>query len=55
MFESKSRAYPRDGRLLALLTNITLGWKGLSRTSILAYWGPFVSYEEIKNIALGLT
>jgi len=30
---------PVLGRLLALLTNIRLGWKGLPGTSSLAYWG----------------
>jgi hypothetical protein len=29
-----------------LLCYNTLGWKGLSVTNTLAYWTPFVSYEE---------
>jgi hypothetical protein len=43
MFVSNTSAYPSEGtllcgKLLALPSNIPLGWKDLSRTNTLAYW-----------------
>jgi len=43
MFAGKAGAYPSEGtplqsRLLALPTNIRLGWKGFPRTNTIAYY-----------------
>jgi hypothetical protein len=40
MFAGKARAYPNEApfRLLALPTNIRLGWKGLPGTNALGYY-----------------
>jgi hypothetical protein len=42
MFVNKAGAYPSkapfQGRLLALPSNIRLGWKNLPRANDLAYW-----------------
>jgi hypothetical protein len=54
LFVSKAGAYPieapkvapLEGGLLALPTNISLGWRGFSGTNTLAYYEHFVNYRH---------
>jgi hypothetical protein len=41
---------PLQGRLLASLTNIRLGWKGMPGTNTLAYYKKSVNYSREKFI-----
>ncbi len=42
---------PLKGRLLALPTNIRLGWKGLAGTNALAYFGPWKPFQPCQLFA----
>jgi hypothetical protein len=44
---------PHYGWLLALLTNIRLGWQYLPETNTLAYYGNPYVYEEKKFYDIG--
>ncbi len=39
-------AHPRAVFTTVFIFFITIGWKGLPWTNTLAYFGPFVTYEE---------